>query len=517
MDSQNQLSNKKLFGIGVRLVRFAWIVEILAVSIGFMISMVVSFSAYTELNRNRGNDALSIGDYSSIVVAALPFVLVAVVEAAKIPLATAMMYAKHFYWRILFFLGLALLATITFETMLNGFERNFSNLNLTIDEQKNESLLIQAKIDDLEARKTEINVIDPDLVEEDYRGKVNSAHNYYLAQVNQEKERINAQLDRLSNVGTASYEQEIQTLNAKERDIYDAWDKERDDLQKRFRTLLNSYVNNTENDRAKQEKELEELKKEMDREVADASFFSRSQVEKKYRALIKEKEERLYQVTDRTTGDGALEKRTKTEKQLQDQLQLLGQDYQKRIDLVRNRITYLENQIEEQKQKNGSQKANLLASLEQSEDLAARSRSASVNRANSEKSELLSQYDVIQVEVKAIDAEVYEYKQQQTLIAHEVNRLVNSNQIYRMAAYIENKEQAIEVSKSTVGLVALVWFSSLAFISAVTGVFLAIAGLYMQRVYAKSEELQSPPPTRTEEPSPKQTEDDENAPLSIAS
>ncbi|TDP01221.1 hypothetical protein [Marinomonas balearica] len=517
MDTYNPLSNKKLFETGVKLVRFAWVVEILAVSIGFMISLVVSFSAYTELNRNRGSESLSMGDYSSIVVAALPFVLVAVVEAAKIPLATAMMYAKHFYWRILFFLGLTLLATITFETMLNGFERNFSNLNLTIDEQKNESLLIQAKIDDLETRKAEIDTIDPELVEKDYRSKINSAHSYYLAQMNQEKERINAQLDRLSNVGTGSYEQEIQTLNAKERDIYDAWDQERNALQKRFRALLNSYVNNTESDRSKQEKELEDLKKEMEREVADAGFFTRSQVEKKYRALIKEKEERLYQVTDRTTGDGALEKRTQTEKQLQDQLQLLGKDYQKRIDLVRNRITYLEQQIEEQKQKNSSQKATLLATLEQTEDVAARSRSVSVSRANNEKTELLTQYDGIQVEVTSIDAQIYEYKQQQTLIAHEVNRLVNSNQIYRMAAYVENKEQAIEVSKSTVGLVALVWFASLAFISAVTGVFLAIAGLYMQRIYAKPEQ-QSPPPTRSEEsPLAHDAEDDENARLSIAS
>jgi ABC-type sugar transport system permease subunit len=105
---------------------------------------------------NKIDRILSFGDYSSILVAALPFVLVAVVEAANIPVATALMYAKHFWWRVLFFIGMVLLATITFETMLNGFERNFSILNITIDEKKNGSLLLQDKVDVLENRKEKL-------------------------------------------------------------------------------------------------------------------------------------------------------------------------------------------------------------------------------------------------------------------------------------------------------------------------------------------------------------------------
>jgi hypothetical protein len=95
---------------------------------------------------NKTDRILSFGDYSSILVAALPFVLVAVVEAAKIPVATALMYAKHFWWRVLFFIGLVLLSTITFETMLNGFERNFSSLNISIDEKKKLILLTYSKL-----------------------------------------------------------------------------------------------------------------------------------------------------------------------------------------------------------------------------------------------------------------------------------------------------------------------------------------------------------------------------------
>jgi len=488
MEANNKLSNQKLFNIGVSLVKFAWVVEILAVSIGFLISIIVSFSVYAELNKT--NRPLTFGDYSSILVAALPFVLVAVVEAAKIPVATALMYAKHFWWRVLFFIGLLLLAGITFETMLNGFERNFSGLNITIDEKKNESLLLQDKIDVLENRKEEINIIDIQKIENDYLTNVQYANNAYYTALDKERAHINQQINQLSSESDnrKQYQEEIDDLHAKERDIYSSWDKERDELQKRLRSLLNNYVAGTQNDKQLLQRELDDLKAEMQQQLSEAGFFTRNQVEAKYRKLITDKEERLYSVADRSTGSSALDQQTQSEKQLQDQLQVLGRDYQKRIDLGRSRIDYLEKQILAHSLDNEQKRQSFRASFDRIVQQAEQSRNSSINRAAKEKEALLSEFDLIQQEVKIIDKEIYGINQEQSIIKHEINRLVNSNQIYRLAAYVSNKEQAIDVPKSTVGLVALIWFSSLAFVSAVTGVFLAIAGIYMQRTYARDDE-----------------------------
>lgn len=487
MELHNKLSNKDLFNIGVRLVKFAWVIEILAVSIGFLISIIVSFSVYAELD--KVDRKLNFGDYSSILVAALPFVLVAVVEAAKIPVATAMMYAKHLYWRILFFIGLIMLASITFETMLNGFERNFSGLNIVIDSRKNEALLLQDKIDVLNRRKKDIDIIDPKVVDENYQNSIQSANSVYYKTIDKEREHINDQITKLSDSdGTIQqYKNEITELNQKERDIYAAWDKERSALQQRLRGILNTYVASSEQDKEQLQKELDQLKAEMQQKMDEANFFTRSLVEKKYRQLISEKEARLYTVADRTIGDDALAKQTQSEQQLQDQLQVLGRDYQKRIDLGRERMAYLEQQILNQTQDIEQKRANYRDNYNKVVQQAEQNRSNTVSRAAKEKDNQLAQYDQIQVEVKSIDNQIYGIQQQQTLIKHDINRLVNSNQIYRLAAYISDKEQAIDVPKSMVGLVALIWFSSLAFISAVTGVFLAIAGIYMQRIYAKDE------------------------------
>ncbi|WP_239495670.1 hypothetical protein [Marinomonas primoryensis] len=400
----------------VKLVKFAWAVEILAVTIGFLISIIVSFSVYAELNKT--DRVLSFGDYSSILVAALPFVLVAVVEAAKIPVATALMYAKHFWWRVLFFIGLVLLATITFETMLNGFERNFSGLNITIDEKKNGSLLLQDKVDVLENRKEKINIINLQHVDNDYRINVQTANNAYYTALNKEREHINQQITQLNNEahGSQQYQTDIDELHAKERDIYNAWDQERDELQKRLRSLLNNYVAGTQNDKQQLQQELDDLKAEMKLKLSEAGFFTRGQVETKYRKLIADKEERLYSVADRSTGSGALDQQTQSEKQLQDQLQILGQNYQKRVDLGRTRIAYLERQILEystdNEQKRQSFRVNFKTITKQADQL----RSGSIIRAAKEKDVLLTEYDLIQQEVKVIDKEIYSLNQEQSII-----------------------------------------------------------------------------------------------------
>lgn len=488
MEAENKLlSNEKLFNVGVRLVKFAWAVEILAVTIGFLISIIVSYSVYFELARTERE--FNFGDYSNILVAGLPFVLVAVVEASKIPVATAMMYARHTVWRVLLFLGLMLLSVITFETMLNGFERNFSSLNLAIDERKNESLLIQNNIDNLEARKKEINTIDPDQVDQNYNQKVANANANYHDSVQRERTYIERRITSIDSSYKTDYETEIADLHRKEREIYDAWDKERAGLQKRLRSLMNQNLSDVQTDKQKLQDELDDLQLEMKQKLAEASFLTRSQVEEKYRALISEKEKRLYQVSDYSAGTDALKQQTEVEQQLQDQLQTIGKSYQSRLDLIQDRIKKLNNDLNERLKNDEGLRKKYREEFEQFTRYAANNKSGVINRVAEEKQALISEYETIQTEIKGLDLEIFDLKKQQTLIHHDINRLVNSNQIYRLAAYVSNEENAIDVPKSMVGLVALTWFASLAFICAITGVFLAIAGIYIQKAYsAKAEQ-----------------------------
>ena len=133
------------------LIGLAWAVEIIAVLIGLTISIVVAVSAYSSF-ASEGDVGLLEGS-SSILVASLPFVLIAVVEICKIPLTFAFMAVRNRMWRGMFLTFVLFLCLITFETMLNGFERNFSNLNRAIDNRKNDIESTEQAVGLLENRR----------------------------------------------------------------------------------------------------------------------------------------------------------------------------------------------------------------------------------------------------------------------------------------------------------------------------------------------------------------------------
>ena len=131
------------------LIRLAWTVEIIAVCIGFMISILVSVSAFRSSTDSIG----FLDSTSAILIAGLPFLLIAVVELCKIPLVFTFMNVRSKYWRSIFLFFVLFLCLITFETMLNGFERNFSNLNRAVDNRNNEIINIDSQIALLEKRR----------------------------------------------------------------------------------------------------------------------------------------------------------------------------------------------------------------------------------------------------------------------------------------------------------------------------------------------------------------------------
>jgi hypothetical protein len=475
------MGNPRLYKIGVRLVKFAWVVEIIAVLIGFLISIIVAYAAYDAIN--HVDKDMTFNDYSSIFVAGLPFLLVAVVEATKIPIATALMYAKHTSWRIMLFIGVLLLVTITFETMMNGFERNFSNLTFAIQERKNEALLLQGKIDDIEDKKRVIDTIKAEDIETEYANTLSKANANFNQQVERQSEYIQNQLKNIDRNFKEKIDAELNELYDKESKIYEAWDKERETMQKRLRNLLNQNLKGAGADKQKLSQELDNLKAEMKRKMKNANFLTRPGIERKYRELIEKKEKRLYKVSDFAAGTKALDQQTGTEKQLQKQLQIIGNNYQKRIDAIRVRIDYLNNQLKEQQKSNEEQQKKYRSELANFTSTAIQNKSNIIQRANIRKKELYEDYKEIQSKLKLLDNEIFGLKKEQTELEYEMNKMVNQNQVYRVAAYISDKENGLDVPKNIVGLVALIWFASLAFISAITGVFLAIAGIYIQKCY----------------------------------
>lgn len=122
--------------IGARLINFAWGVEIVAATIGVIIAVFIILSTRDQIMGLGEPDGPQL--YMSMFLGGLPFIVVAIVELTKIPLVHATYLAESFFWRIALSIGLMLLMVVTFETMANGFERNFSLRNSVITNLRKE-------------------------------------------------------------------------------------------------------------------------------------------------------------------------------------------------------------------------------------------------------------------------------------------------------------------------------------------------------------------------------------------
>jgi len=119
------VTNTRLL-LGRQLYIFAWAFEICAVLIGLAIAFMQGYASFEEMEEYNTNSGFFTN--TNIFIAAMPFLMVALVELTKIPFVGAFYQAKSLVWRIVFGLTLCFMAAITFESAANGFERNFNAL-----------------------------------------------------------------------------------------------------------------------------------------------------------------------------------------------------------------------------------------------------------------------------------------------------------------------------------------------------------------------------------------------------
>ncbi|WP_051786381.1 coiled-coil domain-containing protein [Endozoicomonas numazuensis] len=461
------------------LIRLAWTVEVIAVLIGLTISIVVSISANDSyLNQDSGS---LIGNYSSVLVAGLPFLLIAVVELCKIPLTFAFMAVKNVLWRGLFLFFVAFLCLITFETMLNGFERNFSNLNYAIDTRKNDIENIESEIALLNRRQERVQVFTEDDLTQEVESQQLSIDESFRTRINSVNAKTESILSGIDYSFREELDTEIQDLIEQRDGYYADWNIERQGIEDRFSALLLDNLSDSRTEKDRLLDELASLKAEMARELDDANFLTRAAVDSKYRKLIADKNKQVDQITTGYLGGDALTKQANMEDQMKQQIEFTNNKYEGRIADINERIESKKQEIVSREAANVKLQNDVVASAENS-----RSRYMSI-KLNQEKE--LSGYvegkqqelGVINTQVVDIEDKVFLLRNDQRNIQSEINRLINQNQVYRLAMYAYGKESPTDVSRKMVGVIALLWFGSLALIASVTGVMLCLAGFYLKR------------------------------------
>ena len=168
---QSQTGKKGLF-----LLRMAWTIEIFVAIIGFIIGLIIMKGSQTEEGTSQAISGFSflgnmtLNDFSIGLI----FMIVAIVELTKIPLATAVYYSVRLSWRLVFILGLLLVNVSTFETIVTGFERiNRERTKLVGDYiTKYHSILTQIEHLSIDERADDIDEDIEKLIEQ--RSKIQS-------------------------------------------------------------------------------------------------------------------------------------------------------------------------------------------------------------------------------------------------------------------------------------------------------------------------------------------------------
>ena len=468
------------------LITLAWTVEVIAVLIGLTISIVVAVSAYSSF-ASEGDVGLLEGS-SSILVAALPFVLIAVVEICKIPLTFAFMAVRNRLWRGMFLTFVLFLCLITFETMLNGFERNFSNLNRAIDTRKNNIESAEQAVGLLENRRAYV----VKFTEEDLITELDAEQVIIDGQFNDAAGKIDRNTrEVLSNIDygfQGELTEEIARLELVRDKYYDDWREETEAVEERFSTLLLQNIGGSASERDRLLAELDTLKREFDQAMATANFFNRSQREQKYRGLIREKEQQLSVITTGYLGGDALEKQSTMEAQLKQQMDFVNSKYTRRIDEIDTRVAELKTEIETRLAANAELETSVVSKASSDKARFARIRAEQITELKAYEEGKRAELEIIAERAFTIDEEIFTLRNEQRSLQSEINHLINQNQIYRLAMYFTGKESATDVERRSVGVVALLWFGSLSLIAAVCGVMLALAGFYLRRAVESGEE-----------------------------
>lgn len=207
-----EVSEERKF-IGVRLYYFAWMIEICAVAIGLGIAVMQFGTSFDEMQHAKAGE-LRFADYTNMFIAAVPFVMVALVEITKIPFVEAFYKTTSRLWKTVFLASLLFIAFITFESAANGFERNFNALNFSIDSLQKELVTTDEKLIENQKRRERAAKLTAEKVESDYdeRYRSISGERESRASVAEERKReIRASVKTEYSEGLAAQIKSLQT------------------------------------------------------------------------------------------------------------------------------------------------------------------------------------------------------------------------------------------------------------------------------------------------------------------
>jgi len=230
------------FNWGTYLIRMAWVIEILAASLGLIIAWSMGLQTYETLIAN--GKEFSTANLFNVVLAGLPFIMVAAVEILKIPLCLVVYLNTKLRVRIIFSIALLGITTLTFETLATGFERQFHNIQTNVNIEEDKLLDMNNKIELLDKQIINIGDNTSDGIRDEIEIRKGVIEDTYEALKTAKEEQI----ESLRNAGSGTLADQKITL-----------DGQLERLQNDYRKDINRIRSGAENFRKIKEDEIKNI------------------------------------------------------------------------------------------------------------------------------------------------------------------------------------------------------------------------------------------------------------------
>jgi len=445
--------------------KIAWLVEIIVVFIGLCIS--VSLMASDD-------------NLVSAFTLSAPFVMIALVELTKIPFVIGLWHSRKSF--PMYLIMISFLCLITFETLLNGFERAFSSINSQINLSEIEISKIENQIsinDDNIAIALQNYTLKTQKIDDDQNTVKSDYKSQYASELRRNK-RLSQNIPQLRR-SLSNKREQLNQLKVEKSELLQELSAKK---EKRFKSTIERSQGGADlvqTERTRLLAQLDKLTDEKKVALDDANFFTSQSVKKDYDEKIRYVENQINNINNKT---------------------IIGQDKSPNLESVKFLDGYYADLLA-LKDDMIKQKSDEVAQLSRSyrnavsasnKNLAIKQSKLAKNKATALR-HLEAKRDKADIEFSSEKDYIREIKQDNLRLRYDIrvieieaNTMALSNQVYRMASYIDNVEHYKEVKTETLTLVGLVWFGSLALIGSITGIALTLSGLHLNSLARKREQ-----------------------------
>ena len=241
LSPEEKFEKEKNFG--KKIYYTAWAIEILAALIGLLIAAIIAHQAYYELPEAEKTYGAGI----NALIGALPFLVIAIIEPTKIPLAYGLYKVKLFGWKMLILVALLALTFVTFETMFTGLERNLNNITNKVVRTQNQINTLNGKLSETERQISEIEAKTPESIRQKFKKSIDDLLNKEKQQI----ENLNNEFDKQSTPITDTINGLQEEFNIKNAAQTATVSTQKDTLEKN-RTNIENKINQYREDAEKE-------------------------------------------------------------------------------------------------------------------------------------------------------------------------------------------------------------------------------------------------------------------------